>query len=266
MSSKDSAAKRHDLLIAASTIGCHASSGKGGFRQRDLKRMLQFSGSWAYPEFDEGGVPVENTQIRRYLDGLVSEGFARRNARGDQPKYSLTRIGLIELVSTMVDRGFFYNKEEFFYLYFIVRDYQYGLKRVIEREGAKLSYATRLELEELFNSKAVVKRQLYYARREVKKSKKRISDQKELAAFVSQSVRNELPFDELVSLVDQRFPYCFNTALPFTQFISNLTQKQIIWELTNGCLKRCEHIWKPALEALELHVAQLERLLEKETG
>jgi len=265
MSSQQSAAKRHDLLLSASTIACHANAHDQGFRQRDLRRMIEFSVNWAYPEFDEGGIPVENTQIRRYLDQLVSEGFARKS-RAKMPRYSLTRMGLIELVSCMVNRRYFYNKDEFFYLYYIVRDYQRGLKRIIEREGARLSYGSRLELAELFNSKAVLENQLFYSEQELKKLGQRMQDQTNIARFAKSFIDENLPYEELTKEVDRRFPYCFNGAIPLSQFVKNVTPRRIIWELCVGSVKRRDHVWKPAYEALELHVAQLKRLLKEELG
>ncbi len=259
-----SSTERHKLLLAASTMACQAAAENKGFRQRDVRRMVEFSASWAYPQFDEGGIPLENTQIRRYLEKLVHDGLAKKLTRSKQPRYSLTRLGFLELVSGVVNNRFYHNKEEFFYLYHVVRDYRVQLKRMIEREGTALSYALRLELEALFDSKAIVENQLYFAKRELKKLQQRMDDQLKVAAFARKALAEGMSYKELIEEVDERHPYCFNSSFRVSQFVVGLTQRQIIWELTVGCLKRKEHVWEPAHEALTLHIKQLKKLLAAE--
>ncbi len=228
--------------------------------------MIEFSASWAYPEFDEGGIPVDNTQIRRYLEWLVTEGYARKVARAPTPKYQLTRTGIIELVSSVTGRRYYYNREEFFYLYLILNAYRERVMRMIEQEGRRFPYALKLEFESLLNTKTLVENQLAYTKREIMKLDKRIEEQRLTAEYVKQATATNTPYERLIKDVEKRFPYSLNSALSVSQFLSVLTPKQALWELMIGSGKRCEHVWRPAKETLELHRMQLERLLSLENS
>src|SRR5262249_33441615 len=157
-----------------------------------LRRMIEFSASWAYAEFDEGGIPFDNTQIRRYLEWLVSEGFARKTERGKQPTYRLTAIGMIELAGSVASKKFNHNKNEFFYTYFILADYRQRIAASIEREGRRFPYAVKLEFEALLDAKLLLKNQLYYAKRELKKLDKRIHDARQAGEFVATALAKNM--------------------------------------------------------------------------
>jgi hypothetical protein len=266
MNNGNSAVGRHGLLLVAATLAAQGNAYSKGFRQRDVRRMIEFSANWAYPEFDEGGIPLDNTQIRRYLEWLVAEGFARKTEKGTHPKYELTRHGIIELASSVGSKRYHHNRDEFFYVYFILADYRRRITATIERVGRRFPYAFRLEFESLLDSKALVTNQIYHARRELLKLNKRIQEALEAAEFVEKLVKEGTPFETLAAGVEKRFPFSLNSAMPISQFLPALTPKQAIWELTVGSRKRCMHLWTPKKDALELHIAQLERLLVEENA
>ena len=113
---QDSLVERSEIFFATATVGAHANASKSGFRQRDVKFLIELFSNWVESSLGTFSIPVQNTQVSRYLSGLADEGYARRISRKGRPTYRLTRIGLIELISRIVERNYISQKEEFFFL------------------------------------------------------------------------------------------------------------------------------------------------------
>jgi len=77
---KSSLAQRLNVYLEAATLAAHASFIETGFRVRDLRFFTELFRNWS-DDFDPTSVPFQNTQLCRYLDTLVVDGFARHASR-----------------------------------------------------------------------------------------------------------------------------------------------------------------------------------------
>ena len=111
---------RGEIFAAAATIAAHASVYQDGFRQRDVRFLLQLFLNWVERTLGNSPMPISNTQVYRYLEDLVKEGYAKANRRATQPVYRLTRVGLLELVNRIVNKREDNLPDQFFFLcYFL---------------------------------------------------------------------------------------------------------------------------------------------------
>lgn len=261
MSAKDSLLNRFEVLVTPAIIAAHANAPGGiGFRQRDVRWLLEFFANWIEPSFEAQGLPIKNTQISRYLENLHKEGLARKYTRKSNPRYSLTPLGLVELMHRVLQKNYFPQKEHFFFLFSFMVNYKPRIQEVIEAEKKRFPHALQLELKELFNPDALLDRQLYYTKRELKKLQKRIEDQSGAAELTKNIMNDTQDYIEMAEKVEKQFPYTLYTKKPLRQMLSETTQRHGIWELTVGGIRRNRLMWGQIKEMLELHITQLEEL------
>ena len=86
----------------AAAIAAHARFSSRGFRQKDLRFLLELFWNWVESAMVGPSIAIQNVQIARYLDTLAQEGFAKRLAGGKSPRYRLTRVGLLECLGQIV--------------------------------------------------------------------------------------------------------------------------------------------------------------------
>ena len=257
---KDSLFERYDLLVVAAVIGAHANAGEQGFRQRNVRWLIEFFANWVETSLDPDGLRFQNTQISRFLEKLLHDGYLRRTTRKVHPRYQLTGAGLMYLATKVISRPYFSQKEHFFFLHFFLLNYKPRLTALMRAEEAKFPYALQLELDGLLDADALLERQLYYALRELKKLEKRIQDQIGTAQLVTDLVAEKMSYRAISERIEQRFPFSLYTQKPVSQFLSETAEKMGIWELQVGGLRRNELMWKQTKEMLELHIRQLEEL------
>ena len=107
---------RHRVLFDAAAIGAHARFSTRGFRHIDLRFLVELFSNWLECALEGPSLAVENTQIARYLAGLAQEGLAKQLGGQAQPRYRLTRVGLVENLTGLVNRLQWWPIEEFFFV------------------------------------------------------------------------------------------------------------------------------------------------------
>lgn len=263
MSKEDSQSlfSRFEVLVAPAIIGAHANAPTGkGFRQRDVRWLIEFFANWIEPSLDPDGLQIKNTQISRYLERLTQDGYALKQMRKSTPRYILNPLGLIELMHRVVQKPYYPQKEHFFFLFSFMVNYKPRVQEIVKAEKKRFPHALLLELEELFNAQSLLERQLYFTKRELKKLQKRMEDQTG-AAQLTQSIMQETnDYKTMAEIVEKQFPYTLYTKKPLRQMLSETTQRHGIWELTVGGIRRNRLMWEQIKEMLELHIAQLEKL------
>jgi hypothetical protein len=255
----DSLFQRHELYVAAGALGAHASFAEG-FRQRDVRFLVDLFTNWVETALQRSVTNVQNTQIQRYLESLAREGFARKITRGKQPHYRLTRIGLIELLTRISDEPQLARGHHFFFLFYFLRNYGPRLFSMVKAEGKQFPYSLKLEVERLLNIKGLLDRELAYAKKEMAKLNHRIEDAYHTSALMRNLIRQKVSIADAVKEVEKRYPYDLNSQKPLTELIASIPEDAREWELTEGTVKRAEEIWKPEYAMLKCYLEQLEKV------
>jgi hypothetical protein len=252
---------RLELFAATASVAAHANAGDVGFRFRDVKFLIELFSNWVESSFAEGLLEVQNTQVARYINMLVREGFARKLSRKGAPVFRLTRVGLIELLRRVVERRYIGSWDHVFFVFYFITNYRSDIEQLAKKEGREFPPSLKLELESLLDSSALLQRELRDAKRELQKLEERISAANSTSQLVTAETSKGTCFDEIVELCEFRHPYELNSLKPLSELISQLPEGLRRWELETGNLKRIEHIWLRSRALLCSYIAELENLL-----
>ena len=251
---------RYEAFVASAVIGAHANTLNQGFRQYDVRFLLEIFTNWVECSEASASLPIQNTQVSRYLETMVKDGFARKLAKEGRPLYRLTRVGLLELISRIVEQDHFHAKEHFFFALCIVRSYRSRLTALVKNEGKRFPYSLQVELESLLDPVNFIDRQLDRAKRELRKLNKRIE-----AVLAGGDLAQDLAgkgrgIAEIASEVERFYPFGVNTERRYSEVFSQGTERQLLWEMTEGNKVRSQFLWEPSVRQLGLFFDQLSSL------
>ena len=249
--------QRYERVVAAAVIGAHASSASDGFRQREVRFLIELFSNWVEQALTGTVIELSNTQIARYLTELAGEGFVRRTQRKKLPFYRLTRTGLIELLSRISAADEYVQPEFFFFSYYFLLSYKDRLHRLIEAEGKQFPLALRLEVESLLDAKTLPERQLSYAERELEKLEVRINDAAETERLARKLFAAGADPLTVGREVEKRYPYELNSQKPLSELLAGLPADFRQWELETGTNHRVKYLWAPIRAQLKSYIETL---------
>lgn len=244
---------RHRALFDAAAIGAHARFSTQGFRQKDLRFLIELFSNWLESAMEGSSLAVENTQIARYLAGLVKEGFAKQLGGQAQPRYRLTRVGLVEHLMRLVQRRHWWPVEEFFFIYYFLESYRVRIESLIEKEGSLFPGTMKLEIRHLLDLKSFVVRQEELLDREIAKLDLRIGDCRKTSELAARLKRNGVTPDVILKEIQEKVPYQLNNQKPMADLFLETPDENWIWEMEVGSQKRATRIFVPMKELL-LHI------------
>ncbi|MDC0358601.1 hypothetical protein OAO01_07275 [Oligoflexia bacterium] len=256
----DSHFSRHELFVASATIAAHATSSTSGFRQRDVRFLVELFTNWMEISLGTHSITIQNTQMARYLTWLVDEGYARKISRKRPPTYRLTRVGLLELITRLVEREYSSEKDNFFFLYYFIKNYRPRIEDLVKAEKKQFPHSLRIELEALLNSDTLLDKAISDSKRELEKLELRIHDAVATTKLVQRLSREGEKFSAIVEQVEELYPYDLNSQKPLTELIANIPPGLQQWELVAGNIKRVEDVWEPTKMVLRAYIKALEKL------
>lgn len=262
---KDALLDRYQQFVAGAVLAAHANQKKPeeGFRQRDVKFLIELFSNWVESSLNSNALEIQNTQVSRYLENLVTEGYARRISKKVHPRYQLTRTGVIELTARIAHQGSLITPEHFFFLNYFIHNYQPKIISLVQEQGKQFPLALKLELEELLDWKAIIKSQLTLAKRELQKLEARIADGLSTSKLAISLFRQGRDAVEVAMQVEKAYPYGLNSRKTLSELFSELPADTAQWELEVGCLRRVKQIWEPSVVMLKHYIDILAGFLNK---
>lgn len=253
------AAAKQEVFFSSATLAAHSSSDEDGFRQRDVRFFAELFLNWT-EELGHTESALQNTQVLRYLEALVKEGYARKARRTASPSYRLTRLGLLEVTSRLVSPHHSAGPSRFLFVLSFLRSYRERIEDLVRREGQQFPLSLKLELEALLDPEALLASELKRVESAIVRLDSRIGEAQETAALCRRLSASRVPFPEVVAEIEDRYPYELNTQKPLSQLISSIAPDQRQWELEQGTLLRSTNLWKPQLALLKEYRLQLQGL------
>ena len=252
--------QRFELLTAAGTLAAHANAGGGSFRQRDVRFLIELFSNWVGHSIGSEVLPLQNTQILRYLEQLAVNGYARQSKVQKRPQYRLTRPGLLEVTARLISPARFIPAEHFYFLVYFVSSYREKIAQLIRDEGPQFPLAMKLELDSLLDLKEILRNQIRHASQELQKIEGRIRDGEAAANLAKKRFREGRDLMAIVEEAGRLYPYGLNSQKSLTELFAEITPDMRRWELETGNCRRAELIWRPARELLQVHLKELKRL------
>ena len=259
MISQDSSEPRDSYFIPA-LLGAQANYGEKGFRQRDFKFLVEFFSNWMDFWFPDRVLTLHNTQVMRYLDDLIKEGFAQGFTRQGQKFYRLTRVGLITLIQKLVRRKPRLPIEEFYFVFHVLETYGQTIAEMIRAQGEQFPAALRIEIESALDLRKFIEAHIDYVELEIKKLKQRVADSQAVTLMVHQMKKQGRSIDEMVGEVETKYPYDLNSQKPLSKLFKDVPVPLRVFFLETANIKRGSQIWNPVCAALESHLESLKRL------
>lgn len=253
--------KQNIALFGATAIASFASH-PDGFRQKNMLFLFELFVNWIESSAMSLGLNVQATQVSRYLDKLAKEGYARKKRSKTYPTYHLTRTGLLELMSQIVNQQYTEVRSYFFFFFYFVKNYKPLIEKLVIEQGSLFPKTLKFELDLHLDEKAFLKREIEAANRELKRLEIRISDSYATRELIKKCDNSKESFLETIAKVEDLYPYELNSQKPLSELIGELPNPLQIWELEHGSYFRVKEMWEPALEQLKLYILQLEKLPE----
>lgn len=256
----DSLFKRNEVYVSTALIGAHAHAKGEGFRQRDVKFYIELFSNWIEIGLAEAALPVQNTQVLRYIEALVSDGYARKITRKGPPNYRLTRIGLIELLARIVERRVSLTNLQFLFLFYFLKSYKPIIEALIKSEGNQFPSALKVEVDSLLDTDSLLANELRRAEQDLKRMEIRIADSVGTVALIPKLKSKGWKEGEIIEEVEKLFPYELNSQKPLTELIGDIPVPQRLWELEEGNRKRLKIIWEPEKRMICWYIEELKKL------
>jgi hypothetical protein len=251
---------QHELFVATATIAAHSNSVQNGFRQRDVRFLIELFSNWIESALPGHLIEVQNTQVARYLGDLVSEGFAKKVTRKGPPHYRLTRPGLIALLERITTSPAAERREDFLFLFYFIKTYRPRVIALIEAEGRQFPHALRIEIEEFLDSDSLLKREVRRVDGEINKLEVRIRDSNSTSREIGKLKKEDITTDEIIRRIEKLYPYELNSQKPLSELVAGIPEESRLWELEVGNLHRIESLWGPSLELLRSYRKVLDHL------
>jgi len=262
---KHSSLDHNEVFFLAGTICAQATYYENGFRQRDLKFMIEMFSNWVDLILPDRSLFLHNVQIMRFLEDLVTDGLAKKNGKSKETRYRLTPAGLVEVTHRLVHRKPSFPLENFYFVLHAVDAYRPQIEALLKMEAKSFPAGLRMELESLLEIKKPIREYIDFLNFELKKLRARIEDSKQVLQLVKDSRQKKKSTVDIVSEIEKQFPYDLNSQKALTKFYAEMPTPVSDRILDVGLRKRTEQIWFPLEKVLDLHL-QILKSLETRVG
>ncbi|MGE3681793.1 MAG: hypothetical protein AB7G93_08710 [Bdellovibrionales bacterium] len=203
---------------------------------------------------------VHNTQVLRYVQDLRNRGWVRATGSGQKSRYTLTRLGLLELIQELSNPSARVHLEEFIFAYYFLSAYGARIVELIRREGSGFSRALQLEVSERLEPKRFIRARLETLEYEIKRLKLRMRETDETVELATKLARQGESIDIIVAQTAARYPYELHAQKPMTDLMREIPAELRFWELTEGNRFRVKLMWAGVLRDLERQIQILREL------
>ena len=239
------------ITLNAALLGAHIQKKDTGFRQRDVKFLMELFWNWQSSVVSRSHMePVHNNQMKRTLQQLVQDSMATMS-RSKPPKYKLTRAGLISILEQIRNEALTGSFDAFLFGRYLFQTYRDRFSALVQNTGTNTPLAFRHEIKELLDTESLEEQKRSSLKKAIAYLKERISETEKTVNFSTKQLSQKIDLQELARQVETMFPYELNYQKPLTQLFKDLPEDLQKWELTEGNRLRIEILWKIKLRILE---------------
>ena len=233
---------RLENLLKLATLAAQIQRGNAGFRQKDVRFL--YEQLWNWQSFARGSVQparLHNTQIQRFLTGMVSVNLLRARTRGPHPSYVLDPSGCFHLTRELRDTALAGSLQEFRLITYFFSAYGERLSAYAKSPEVRVFTA---EAGLARKRKAIVEEEIVYWKERVRVIREVVKQTKARLA------RNEAP-ESIVNYISKTYPYELNYQKTLMEIFDETERPLMVWELVEGNLLRIRRLWEPRIRELE---------------
>ena len=247
--------------VYTAVLATHVQFEEKGFRQKDVRFMLELLSSWRWAADERRLRPsLHNTQILRQLTELTGLSWIKplsRNRRA--PRYRMTRAGFVGMLEHLRQTALQSDFSTYWFLSYILQSYREPLLRLIESEGTNLPLPQRLAVEKILDAKSMINQRRQVIRDRLVYWQRRIKENQAVVDLVYRRLKEKVPLEDIVNEIERHHPYEMNLAKPMTTFIAEIPNDLKVWELTEGQMRRSKIVWQAFAKSLELELGMLDQ-------
>ena len=222
--------------------------------------MVELFSNWMEATLGEHSLPVQNVQILRFLNSIIEQGLAKRFSEKGVPRYQLTRLGFAQSIARLVNRPSYLPIEKAFFVYYFLRSYGTLFNDLVESDPLVLTPSLRAELTALRDPEIILKNQIRFLEKEIKKLEGRIEETRDASRLANKILGRGGSIEEVITEVEHQYPYELNNRKPLPELMRDLPEGIRVWELTEGLSNRAEFLWEPFREFLVQTQKSFEKL------
>ena len=253
--------ERQELFINTALLAAHSSASQG-FRMRDVSFFIDLFQSWVETSIVPTAKRPQRVQIKRLFESLTEQGLLKLMPRKVRPEFRLTRPGLLQVLSELVDKQDLPKGPYFFFLYNFIKAYGSRIMNLFGDSGEVIPYSYRLELERLTDASSLLKTEIARTEESLKRIDRRIEDARKSSHLMVKELKGSGSLEQAILKVQALYPYELNHQKPLSELISEIPLDQRKWEMTEGNVQRIKYIWEPERNLLLTYMRQLKSLLE----
>lgn len=251
---------QYEVLVAGAILSSHVINSDHGFRLRDVRVYLELYSNWLNFSWTHGEIRVQNTQISRYLDLLVHEGYARKKNIKGNGTFFLTRTGLVEMVTRVVIPTKTQPFDLFCMQLYLTNSYGDLARKEIARQGSQFPPALKIEIDELLNIGQLFERRKREINTQIRKLESRSKDGIDSGMLANKLFASGMAFDKIIAQMSYHHPYHMSSNRSFDEMVRVLPHDIQKWELTDGAPERSFLIWNQAISILKNELYLMDRL------
>lgn len=260
---KGSLYNQYSIFLAAGTLGAHAATKTGSFRQRDVRFLVELFSNWLEVSLPDLVLSSQNVQISRWLTYLTTEGYARRLTGRNHPHYRLTRPGLVQLLKLVCTIERVQPFEYFLFQILFIRCYGGIFRDLVTKEGHEYPPALRHEVENFLDEEKLQQNFLTNINERIKRLEERLLAAKSAAKLARSSLAHGKSLEEVTATLQRKHPYQLNSQVSLGELMRWLGPEIAAHELTTGTELRAEALWHPLLLSLNEQKALAKTLVKE---
>lgn len=252
---RESVQRQFEPYFEAAVLAAHFKFRGSGFRQRDVRFLIELFTNWMEALVGDVSLNVQNVQVARYLESLAGAGWIQRarRKRGEGPSYDLTRQGLVHLVSALVSKPRHLPLDQIFFVHYFLKSYGKLFDDLIQEDQFAFSPSLKSELTALRDPDAVLQSQIKFIDRVIAKIEGRVEEANQAAKLGRDILSKGGDTAQVIQAIQQKYPYELNNRKPLRELMKDLPEFLRPWEMTEGLRNRASYLWTPLLAYLKLY-------------
>ena len=252
------------ILLETALLSSGAVNAQGVFRPRDLRFFIDIYQEWMDPIPQvEAEQQIQNTQIGRYLDGLVEQGVLQVVLQKQRKEYSLPFRQVAVLLRKVSDRNYSTVPEYALFIFLFLKCYFVPFIEERMQKNSRKGASLLIKLKGLADPGLFVEKQLFFVQDRLKSFEILFSKQsKQVDTLRGRDTVAGVDADgpEWLEDLDEEVDALLTRTKSVKTMIAKGGLERVQWEVEEGYQQRLQLLWKSEVARLAVFREQLEAI------
>jgi hypothetical protein len=261
----------HRLTTAAALLAAHAASERDGFAPSDVRFFVRLFENWLERDVRFPGEDVDLTQLRRGIDKLVKDRWARTQDLGGTTRtkrHRLTHEGIVGLAELVADPSTHRSLDEALFAFTFATTYGDAIihrlsSARLDARRETLPTDVRRRLRRVLDPRAILsgaKAELQRARVDLQR---RIHEGRELLDIIARGRRQAWNDETILERLEAKSPYQLQPVRAMRDLFHALPAELRRLELDTGIEARIDGIFVPLAKRIDAEILVLDAVARR---